>query len=82
VTTSNPTVPQPSGAAHPDGEDHDESVDPLLRDKLAGAVPDESLQDDAGGSTAADSTTEASSADGDTDSTDSVQDDRERSGAD
>jgi hypothetical protein len=75
VTTSNPNVPQPSGAAHPDGEDHDESVDPLLRDKLAGAVPDELLQDDAGGSTAAGGARDSTAPD-------SVQDDRERSGAD
>ena len=41
MTTSNPEVPQPAGAADPQGEDHDRTVDPLLQETLEGAVPDE-----------------------------------------
>jgi hypothetical protein len=67
MTTSNPNVPQTSGAAHPDGEDHDQTVDPLLRDKLAGAVPDDQASDEP----------EAAS-----EPTDSVEEDRKASGAD
>jgi hypothetical protein len=45
MTTSNPNVPQPAGGADPEGEDHDETVDPLLQDSLEGAVPDHETGD-------------------------------------
>ncbi len=45
MTTSSPNVPQPAGGADPEGEDHDKTVDPLLRDSLEGAVPDHETSD-------------------------------------
>ena len=67
MTTSNPEAPQPAGAADPEGEDHDSTVDPLLQRTLEGAVPDEQT----GG--------ESSSDRPDPDA-DSVEDDRKASG--
>lgn len=76
MTTSSPNVPQPAGAADPDGQDHDETVDPLLRDKLEGALPEKQVRDDV--DPAADLTeTGAGPAE-----TDSVEEDRKRTGAD
>jgi hypothetical protein len=71
VTTSNPNVPPPAGAADPDGEDNNNTVDPLLQKTVDGAVPDEQLgrQTDDGAEP------------GDVE-TDSVEDDKRSSGAD
>ena len=67
MTTSNPGVPQPAGAADPAGEDHDREVDPLVQPTLRGAVPD----DETGGAEGEPRDPEA----------DSVDDDRRESGA-
>jgi hypothetical protein len=66
MSTSNPNIPPPAGAGEPDPDRTDTSVDPLLQDKLEGAVPD------------ADDPQVEPDADRDTDS---VDDDRRRSGA-
>ena len=71
MTTSNPNVPPPAGAADPDGEDNDRTVDPLLRRTVAGAVPDDQV-----GKRAPDGAEP-----GDVE-TDTVEDDKRRSGAD
>ena len=67
MTTSSPNAPQPAGA-DPAGEDHDRSVDPLVRSTLKGAVPDEQT----GG---------RSSSDRPDAEADGVEDDRRASGA-
>jgi hypothetical protein len=67
MTTSNPNVPQPAGA-DPAGEDHDDTVDPLVQPTLKGAVPDEQ----AGG---------LSSSDRSDPEADDVDDDKRASGA-
>ena len=68
MTTSNPEAPQPAGAADPEGEDHDSTVDPLLQRTLEGAVPDEQT----GGEPSAENRPDPD--------VDSVEDDREASG--
>jgi len=40
MTTSNPNIPPPAGAGEPDPDRSDDQVDPLLEDRLEGAVPD------------------------------------------
>jgi len=65
MTTSNPNIPPPAGAGEPDPDRSDDQVDPLLEDRLEGAVPDADdpqVEPDAGRDT------------------DSVEDDRKSSG--